>query len=36
MMLSTDYADATMTGNYRLTAFQENLTRLFDHYYNLR
>jgi len=35
MALSTDYADATMTGRYRLTAFQANLNRLFDHYYNL-
>jgi len=31
----TDYADAKMTGNYRLTEFERNLAGLFDHYYSL-
>lgn len=36
MELSTDYADATMTGKYKLTDFRNNMVRLFDHYYNLQ
>ena len=31
----TDYADAKMTGNYRITEFERNLSGLFDHYYSL-
>jgi hypothetical protein len=35
MELKTDYADAIMTGKYRLTDFSNNLFRLFDRYYNI-
>lgn len=35
LKFSSDYVDAEMKGNYKITDFSKNLLKLFDHYYKL-